>query len=208
MSVAEQPVTIGQLVLALEDSGALTPTALVLTDRDMPFERYEAIMGFVGRVKRTSSWWVGDAIVFGEGIYGEQFAQAMAVTGLSEQTLLQYQFVCQNIPPERRRESLSFGVHELVARDPGDEQEAWLSQAEKKGWGVKELRAARAAKRKETKPQIPGTVDDPPSNTVDFGILQEAGLAVIRDARDHELDPSLVTIPRETLSRVQAAFGE
>lgn len=199
---------VAQMVLELEDAGALTLTSLVLTDPHLEFDRYEALGRWFGQVSQSARWWVGDWLVFGSDLYGEQYAQAVAATGLHEQTLQRYQFVCANVPQDRRRQSLSFGVHHAVSRLEGAEQERWLKAAEKGGWNEAELRARMRAWRKEQKPQLPDLEDDPPEQTIDLGILQEAGRAIIRDARDHETDPGLITIPRETFSRLQAAYGE
>lgn len=189
------------MLLALEDSGAVTVTSLTLTNTEMEYEQFETIGYFLGWMKRWTSWAIGDWLNFGAGVYGEKFAQAASETKLAESTLQHYQFVCTNVPEERRRASLSFGVHALVARDDPKDQNYWLKKAETKGWGERELRDAKAAKRKETNP--PMFPDDAPS-TED---IVEVARAILRDARPHEDDASLVILPVDDITRLEAALG-
>lgn len=191
-----------QLLLALEDSGAVTVTSLTLTNTEMEFEQFETIGYFLGWMKRWTSWAIGDWLNFGAGVYGEKFAQAASETKLAESTLQHYQFVCTNVPEERRRPSLSFAVHALVARDDPKDQTYWLKMAEKKGWGERELREAKAAKRKETQPTM--FPDDDTPSTED---IVEVARAILRDARPHEDDASLVILPVDDIKRLEAALG-
>lgn len=199
--LAEQQQAV-QMMLALEEAGALTETSLDLTDPDLPFARYEALGGLLGAVKRRSSWWIGDWLNFGEGVYGEAFAQAVAATGLNEQTLLHYQFVCRQVPNSRRYADLAFGVHALVARLEPREQTGWLRKASRKGWGEKELREAMKAKRSETQPQL---IPDGEEGT-DRTAVVEVAKAIIRDAVAY-VDGQHYLVPNEDIARLRAALG-
>lgn len=191
-----------QLILDLEAAGVVTVTSLTLTNTEMEYEQFETIGVFLGWVKRWTSWAIGDWLNFGAGVFGERFAQAASETKLSEATLQHYQFVCQNVPQERRRASLSFGVHALVARDDPKEQTYWLKQAEKKGWGERELRDAKAAKRRETHPPMFPDDDNPtPEDII------EVARAILRDVRPHEDDASLVILPKDDIARLEAALA-
>lgn len=129
------------LLVDLERAGALTPTALTL-DPDTSYERYEALLGMLGQVHRSASWIIGDAVEFGERIFGEKFAQAIEATGLAPTTLMNYASVCRRVPPERRRASLPFSSHALVASLPPREQTKWLKRAEAEDWTRRELDSA------------------------------------------------------------------
>lgn len=191
-----------QLLLDLEAAGVVTVTSLTLTNTDMEYESFESIGYFLGWMKRWTSWAIGDWLNFGAGVFGERFAQAASETKLAEATLQHYQFVCQNVPEERRRASLSFGVHALVARDDPKDQTYWLKMAEKKGWGERELREAKAAKRKELAPTMfPDDEGPSPEDII------EVARAIVRDVRPHEDDPSLVILPKDDISRLEAALG-
>lgn len=198
VTMQEQQVA-WQLLLDLEAAGAVTATSLALTDPNMPYDSYEALGAFLGWIKGWTSWGIGDWLNFGEGVYGERFAQAAAGTRLSEQTLLHYQFVCRQVPQSRRQAALAFGVHALVARQEPKEQNYWLKQAVRKGWGEKELRDAMKAKRSETAPQM--FPDETPK-----GELAEVALAILRDARQAD-DGQHWLIPNEDIARLKAAVG-
>ena len=190
-------------VVSLADGGFITPVSLDLTDPELPFDSYEALGRYFGRMNRSCSWWVGDWLVFGEGVYGEKFAQAVAATGLSEQTLLARSYVCRNIPRSRRRAGLSFSVHALVAKLEARAQTTWLNRAEKNGWGAKELAAAMKALRKDEQP----TLLEGGDGEVDKAELAEVARAILRDAKESG-DPAYFLIPREDMARLAAALGE
>lgn len=191
-----------QLMLSLEESGAVTETALSLTDTNMEYDTYEALGVFLGAVKRRTSWYIGDWLNFGEGVYGERFAQAASATGLNEQTLLHYQFVCREVPASRRQSQLAFGAHALVARLEPKDQTYWLKQAVRKGWGEKELREAMKAKRKDTQPTM-FDADEGTGKTV----LSEVAEAILRDARPAD-DGQHHLVPNEDMARLRAALGQ
>ncbi len=189
-------------VVALADGGYITPVSLDLTDPEMPYDSYESLGRYFGRMNRSCSWWVGDWLVFGEGVYGERFAQAVAATGLSEQTLLQRSYVCRNIPRSRRRAGLSFSVHLLVAKLDARAQKTWLDRAEKNGWSAKDLAAAMKALRKDERPTL---LDG--DGEVDADELAVVARAILRDAKESG-DPAYYLIPREDMARLAAALGE
>jgi hypothetical protein len=191
-----------QLLLDLEKAGAVTATSLALSDPSMTFDRYDALGVFLGRMKRWTSWALGDWLNFGEGVYGDRFAQAAANTRLSEPTLLHYQFVCREVPESRRQASVAFGAHALVARMEPREQNKWLKEAARKGWGERELRDAIKAKRTEMRPQM---FDD--DEAQDVSPLAEVGLAILRDAVPH-IDGQHYLIPNEDVARLRAALGQ
>lgn len=191
-----------QLLLALEDAGAVSLTSLALTDPGMDFDEYEGLGTFLGMMKRATSWWLGDWLNFGEGTYGERFAQAVHATKLNEQTLLHYQFVCREVAASRRAPGLAFGAHALVARLDPKEQTYWIKQAVRKGWGERELRDAMKAKRKDTAPTLPDMEEGTTRS-----VLEEVAHAILRDAVPH-IDAQHYLIPNEDVARLRAALGE
>lgn len=194
-----QDETVLQLVIALEDSGGVTETTLDLP-ADVSYDVYTGMGRFLGRIKRSSSWWLGDFLLYGEGTYGERYAQAASETGLDEQALLHYVFVCRSVPPKERRAALSFSTHAEVARLPTRERKAWLDKAEKHGWKRADLRAAMKAKRKDEKPNLPGT-ESPEEQ------LREVAEAILRDAQEDENRVGFYSIPVEDIVRLRAALG-
>lgn len=190
-----------QHIKRLADAGAITATSLELTDPDMSYDAYEALGAYLGRMNRSCSWWVGDWLAFGEGVFPEKYAQAAAATGLAEQTLLNRVYVCKNVPPSRRRAALSFSVHSEVASLDAREQKMWLDRAERQGMSQKELRAAMKATRKDERPPIHDDEND------HEGTLVTVAKAILRDARPAD-DGQHHLIPNEDVARLRAALGE
>lgn len=140
---------------ALEAAGAVvTPTSLGLRDPDLDWERYEDLGAFLGQMNRACSWWVGDLILYGEAFFGERHAQIEEALGLAPQTIANRASVARHIPPERRRESLPFGVHAEVAYLEPDERDRWLDRAEEGQWTRAKLRfEMRVLKELEPAPE-------------------------------------------------------
>ena len=176
------PREIASIIGNLEQAGAITPVSLDLTDVSMPYEQWENFGRALGAVGRAASFWIGDWLIFGESIYGEDHAQAIEpdaadryeltqrVTGLAHQTLLNASSVCRRVPRERRRSELTFGHHAVVAPLEPAEQIEWLQRAIDEAMSVSDLRAAiRAAKS-------PGAeiVDDDESGPSDGTVADES----------------------------------
>lgn len=128
------------LVTELEKAGAITPTSLTLRDPNMPIEKFEALCAMMGQLKSSNSWWIGDLIVFGEGAFGERYAQAQEAFGLEYRTLVGYAYTARNVARRRRRAGLTFAHHREVAPKEPAEQSEWLTRAAEGGWTVQELR--------------------------------------------------------------------
>lgn len=190
---------------ALEEigaSGALTPTAFRAEELgELTYDQYEALAGAFGSINRSCSWWIGDLLNAAENVHGESFAQIAFRTGLAEQTLLNRKYVCQHVPPDRRRPTLPFSVHAEVAPLSAKEQKYWLDRAEKGGWTRDILREHMRAKRKTDKPPIPDAGGDEP------GSLMEVAYAILRDASPADDDRHHL-VPNEDIVRLRAALGE
>lgn len=132
-----------ELLAALEASGAITSTSLVLPPT-VTYDQCEALAAMLGQLHRTSAWLIGDLLNHTERVYGETYAQVAEATGLSKGALMNYASVCAHIPRSRRRASLPFSTHAEVAYLEPEEQEQWLKKALENKWTKAELREARA----------------------------------------------------------------
>lgn len=128
-------------------------SSLTIANPDFPYEMYEELLAAAGRMKRSMSWWIGDLINFGEGLYPDRYSQAMEVTGLKYETLSNYAWVCRHVARSRRRDHLSFSVHDAVAKQEPSQQTYWLEQAEQHRWTTAELRAAMRTKTPAPEPE-------------------------------------------------------
>jgi hypothetical protein len=119
-----------ELLVALEQAGALTPTGLTLTDPDLPIGQAEAIGTLLGRMHMSVRFAIGDWLLFIENVYPDEWSQLAEVLGLSTDTRREYMRVSERVPRSRRRPKLDWSQHRAVAALPPPEQKEWLKKAE------------------------------------------------------------------------------
>lgn len=119
-----------ELLVQLEQAGALTPTGLTLTDPNMPIGQAEAIGMLLGRMHMSVRFAIGDWLLFIENVYPSEWSQLAEVLGMSERTRGDYMRVSQQVPRSRRRPKLDWSQHRAVAALPAPEQKEWLRKAE------------------------------------------------------------------------------
>lgn len=200
LALAEAAPGAVQLLIDLENGGALTPRVLNLPP-EIEYDRYESLGAFLGEFKSRVNFYLGDWLIFGEGTFGERWAQAAEATGLSEQTLLRIMAVCRGVPPSRRRDDLSWSVHAAVYTLPAREQRTWLARAAEHGWGYAELRKAmQAARRDEAPPMFDGDHAEP-----NMERLLEVARQLVNNA---EVAGENVIVRREDYAQLVAALGQ
>ncbi|MEU8465505.1 LmbU family transcriptional regulator [Streptomyces sp. NPDC029003] len=107
----------------------------------------------------SSSWWLGDWLVYGKDHYTDRYQRGIRAAGLSYQTLRNYAWVSRRFDLTRRRPALSFQHHAELASMPVEQQDLWLGRAEQAQWTTKQLRGAIRAARQGERP--PGAVAEP-----------------------------------------------
>jgi hypothetical protein len=185
---------------SLGDAGVLTATSLNLAE-EMDYDTYESLGTALGAFDRACRWWIGDWLIYGEGIFPDRYPQAARQTGLSEQTLLNRVTVSRAVPPARRRHLVSYSCHVVVAPLGAREQNRWLKYAETHGCTVAELKAAMKATRIDAQPVDTHDVGSEPNTD----LLVDAARALVRNA---ELAGENVIVRMEDYTRVKAALGE
>ena len=134
---------------ALEQAGATT----TLTELRLPasgnltWEDYERLGSFLGAMSVAMCWWIGDFLVYGEEVFGEEYAQIEASLRLRPQTLANYRSVAKHVPPSRRRAGLSFGVHAELAYLPPRDRDEMLTLANRNDWRREQVRDYMQRKR-------------------------------------------------------------
>lgn len=114
-------------------------TRLDLPDA-LPLEAWCQLGSQILRLSDSSSWWIGDWLVFGQEKYRDRYKRAMAETRLDYQTLRNYAWVARCFTPSRRRAKLTFQHHMEVAALSEEEQDHWLDFAQRMSWSRNELR--------------------------------------------------------------------
>lgn len=113
----------------------------------LAFEEWERAGRQLSGLLNSSSWWLGDWLVYGKDQYADRYERGIRAAGLQYQTLRNYAWVSRRFELHRRRPALSFQHHAELASLPVDEQETWLDRAERMKWNTKHLRNAIRAER-------------------------------------------------------------
>ncbi|MEU6295159.1 LmbU family transcriptional regulator [Streptomyces erythrochromogenes] len=122
----------------------------------MSFDDWEKAGRQLSGIVDSSSWWLGDWLVYGKDHYTDRYQRGIRAAGLQYQTLRNYAWVSRRFDFGRRRGSLSFQHHAELASLPHDEQETWLDRAEQRRWTTKQLRSAiRAARESQDRVRVP-----------------------------------------------------
>jgi len=122
-------------------SFTLNPTGV--TTIGMPtFNEWLKCGDFIQRANRSVHFWIGDWLNFGEGAYGEMYAQAMDQTKYHYDTLRHDKWVASRIQNGRRRPNLTWTHHQEVADLEPDEQDLMLDMAVKNEMNTATFRKA------------------------------------------------------------------
>jgi hypothetical protein len=123
---------------------ARTKTTAVawLAHARLTLDEWQGYGSRLGTVSKSTNWWLGDWVRFGQRQYDQRYREAAQVTGYDEQTLMNFAYVAGRYDVSRRRERLSWSHHaELAALDPAT-QDLWLDHAMLRGLSIRQLRAA------------------------------------------------------------------
>lgn len=181
-SPAEQQRTLVnglQLVQQLEATGAISDSGLSVSAGDLTVEQCEALASMLGRVKRLTSWALGDLIVYCEAAFGEDvtYGDIAEATGLSYYTVTNLASISRRVPPSRRIPGLPHSMHETVAALPPREQKELLTRAMKEGWTRAQLREVKEERARSSDGAPKKIAATPSTTTPDVP-------ALVRAARD------------------------
>jgi hypothetical protein len=104
------------------------------------FDTWEQAGRKIARIAESSTWCLGDWLIYGQDQYADRYRLAIDSARLDYQTLRNYAWIARRFEPSRRRTRLSFQHHAEVAALPPEDQDRWLDLAEGKGWSRNELR--------------------------------------------------------------------
>jgi hypothetical protein len=116
----------------------------------LTFHEWERTGRQLAGVLSSSSWWLGDWLIYGKDHYSDRYEIGIRAAGLQYQTLRNYAWVAGRFPPARRRPTLSFQHHAELAPFGVEEQDEWLRMTEERGWTIRQLRGAIRAARTGT----------------------------------------------------------
>ena len=124
--------------LELLETG-FTQTAWKPPVDEMSFEQWQNLGATLQQIDASLPWWIGDWLNYGEWAWGEAYAQAVEITGMSVDRLNNYKWIANKIDVQQRRDDLSWSHHRAVAAFDPELQADWLERAIENGWSVNEL---------------------------------------------------------------------
>lgn len=138
----------------------LTDLGLTFSE-DLSFEQWADVGRKIGQVARTSLFWVGDWLNYGQDRWNggnrfekmpddqrQRYEDAMKMTGLELATLQKASYVARQIPLPDRCADLTFSHHRLIARVKDDsKRKEWLKKTEDAQLSTRRLRASLNADR-------------------------------------------------------------
>lgn len=124
--------------------------------RNITFRRWINIGVRLSELATSSSWCLGDWLIYGEATFSGRYREAIDRTSLDYQTLRNYAWVARRFSPARRISTLSFGHHAEVAALSDPEQDYWLRKAQEFSWSRNQLRHEVRASLKERRPEEDG----------------------------------------------------
>jgi len=132
--------TTGSLLAALQESGALTPTALILPAGVSEDELF-AIGRMFGQIKEMTTFGTGDSLIYVKDNFGDDtWVRYIEENGWNYHSCENIMSVCRNVRPPVRREELKFGHHDVVRALLPNEQKHFLALAVRNGWTRQRLR--------------------------------------------------------------------
>lgn len=125
---------------------AVTATSLRLPETTT-YEDFTEICAFLGTLHDATKWYIVDAFLQGERLFGDDVYQAAEQLGKSPQTIQNWLTTGRKVPPSRRREGVKFEHHAIVAPLEPEEQKRWLKVAEEEQLSKERLRLRIQAER-------------------------------------------------------------
>jgi len=161
------------------------------------WEEAEIVVNSLMRMDAAVNWWIGDAILFLEACFTEDYTQLFP-EGYAAKSLANMRWVASRIQPSRRREPLSWSHHEAVASLDEQLQDELLQMAEEEGWTVKQIReAARAAQGK-----LPAPKQDKDAIINELRTERDTYLEALKDIAYSEQTPPVPMWVTELCERV------
>jgi N6-adenosine-specific RNA methylase IME4 len=117
----------------------VTATAVV-PEGDPTFEQWEQAVQITIAAHERTHWMLGDLWLYGDRRYGERASQVLDPKSFAYGTLSNDAWIARKVESSRRRESLSFAHHQVVAPLEPEQQDLFLDLAEEKELTREELR--------------------------------------------------------------------
>lgn len=123
-------------------------TGLILPE-ELSLEEWREILTRVTALHRAATWWLGDLMLKGEEMFGEEVFQYIDPENYSETTVYFALRVAREFPPPRRHPELLWSHHQEALPLEGIEREKILNAAAEGKWSTSKLRKEVKLRRLE-----------------------------------------------------------
>jgi hypothetical protein len=121
--------------------GKIDSTHLALPLR-LKFDDWVSVIRGLSNCEQSIMFWLGDAMVYGEDRFNDQWSQILDESGYAQGTINNAMYVSRRVKPEDRRPELKYGHHYAVASLEPRQQRHWLARAVEGGLSIAELKKA------------------------------------------------------------------
>jgi N6-adenosine-specific RNA methylase IME4 len=129
----------------------LRARSVEVIDGERPnLDHWTGALEFACHAYASSPFWIGDLVAYAESRehWREKLSQAMALTGLAEQTLHNLGHISRRVKEQQRMVAQSVAHAAVVAAMPAEDQGEWLERSQTEGWTVRELQQNVKASRR------------------------------------------------------------
>lgn len=124
---------------------------IVVTADKPTIRQWQVVMAYASGAAESAPYWVGALVNYAESRadWQEKLSQAMTITGLARQTIINYAHTVRHVGPAERAIAQSPAHSAVVAKikDPG-EQRDWLERSREEGWNAAEFGQNVRARRR------------------------------------------------------------
>lgn len=193
-SLRSEPIASPGALQQQRHPRAKTTAVAWLAHAQLSLAEWEIYGTRIGLMSKSTNWWLGDWVRFGQRRYDLHYKEASEISGYDEQTLMNLAYVAGRFSTSRRRETLSWSHHAELAKLEQDDQEIWLDRATAAHLSVRKLRGELRDAERRMHPADLRTVSPPAA--VPLGTL-------VICQHCHQAFPLVA----ETLPDGQLAFG-
>ncbi len=140
METSVSPTTLRAAPRSSPGAAALTRRTGLSLPPDFPLAEWKRFGKHLYLIADSSSWWLGDWLIFGQDMYPGRYRQAMEETCLDYKTLRNYAWIARRFPAAERHPKVSFQHHAEVASLEPAKRTMWLERAAQEGWSRNTLR--------------------------------------------------------------------
>lgn len=134
-------ITDSPMVTAIVAQGiaSISTTGLII-HQEITEDDWKALYGNIQRFRKAFQWIIGDWMLYGfDHDWSTTYEDMADLTGLKEKTVKEYTYVCRNVDPSIRMDTLSFGHFQVIAALPDGDKQHWINRAVDEELSIKKM---------------------------------------------------------------------